>query len=149
MIQFDIRIPIYSFQNVISTTAPTQLNLQHFLTQPKEVSHVSDRTDTDHFTFGAGRRICPGTHLAENSLFILTGMSLSALLTVARLLWGFNISPPIDPNTGKKEVVDTWAYEPGASMIPKRFKAVFTVRSPEHEQIIRQEWKEAEMTLKK
>jgi hypothetical protein len=75
-------------------------------------------------------------------------MYLSARLTIARLLWGFDISPPIDPNTGKKEVVDTWAYEPGASMIPKRFKAVFTVRSPEREQIIRREWKDAEMMLK-
>jgi len=29
---------------------------------------------SDHFTFGAGRRICSGIHLAENSLFILTGI---------------------------------------------------------------------------
>jgi hypothetical protein len=68
---------------------------------------------------------------------------------VARLLWGFDVTPPIDPNTGKKEEVDTWAYEPGGSMIPKRFKAVFTVRSPEREKIIRREWAEAEKTLHK
>jgi hypothetical protein len=147
--QFDIQIPMYSFQNVTSTTTLTPLNPQRSPTQPREVLQLSEPTDTDHFTFGAGRRICPGTHLAENSLFILTGTYLSARLIVARLLWGFDISPPIDPNTGKKEVVDTWAYEPGASMIPKRFKAVFTARSPEREQIIRREWKEAEMTLKK
>ena len=33
--------------------------------------------------FGFGRRICPGMHLARNSLFIV----------VARLLWAFDIRP--------------------------------------------------------
>jgi len=33
-------------------------------------------------------------------------------------------------------------------MTPKRFKAVFTVRDPEREEIIRREWKECEATLK-
>lgn len=45
-----------------------------------------DGTKRDMFTFGAGRRICPGMHVAERSLFL--GMS--------RLLWGFNISPKLD-----------------------------------------------------
>jgi len=62
-------------------------------------------------------------------------------------LWGFEVSAPIDLKTGKPAKVDTWAYEPGGSMIPKRFKAVFTVRSPEHEQIIRREWRECEERL--
>jgi hypothetical protein len=37
----------------------------------------------DHFAFGAGRRICPGYHVAERSFFI--GFS--------RLLWAFDIQP--------------------------------------------------------
>ncbi len=30
-----------------------------------------DPNARDHFGFGAGRRICPGMHLAENSMFIM------------------------------------------------------------------------------
>jgi len=64
-------------------------------------------------------------------------------------LWAFNVSAPIDPVTGQREKVDTWAYEPGASMIPKRYKAVFTARGPQYERIIREEWAMAEATLPK
>lgn len=35
-----------------------------------------------HFTFGAGRRVCPGFHIAERGLFI----------AISRLLWGFDFS---------------------------------------------------------
>lgn len=35
-----------------------------------------------HFTFGAGRRVCPGFHLAERNLFI----------AISRILWAFNIT---------------------------------------------------------
>ena len=36
----------------------------------------------DHFNYGFGRRLCPGIHIAEQSLFIV----------VSRMLWGFDIS---------------------------------------------------------
>ncbi|KAL8785210.1 MAG: hypothetical protein Q9195_008743 [Heterodermia aff. obscurata] len=36
--------------------------------------------ERDHYGYGAGRRICPGIHLAERNLFI----------GVAKLLWAFN-----------------------------------------------------------
>ncbi|KAG6819022.1 hypothetical protein H0H93_016256 [Arthromyces matolae] len=38
--------------------------------------------------FGFGRRICPGMHLALNSLFI----------NVSRILWAFDILPALDDN---------------------------------------------------
>jgi hypothetical protein len=48
-----------------------------------------------HYDFGIGRRVCPGQHVADASLFI----------AISRLLWAFNISPkegaPIDDKTGK------------------------------------------------
>lgn len=43
--------------------------------------------------FGFGRRICPGMHLASNSLFI----------NIARLLWAFDILPVL--NEDGKEIV--------------------------------------------
>lgn len=48
------------------------------------VSAVSqDHMKRDHFHFGFGRRICPGIHVAEASLFI----------AISRLLWAYDIKP--------------------------------------------------------
>jgi cytochrome P450 len=47
---------------------------------------LPDCAQRDHFTFGAGRRICPGIHIADRSLFV----------AVSRLLWGFKIEPGRD-----------------------------------------------------
>ncbi|OJJ07635.1 hypothetical protein ASPVEDRAFT_88875 [Aspergillus versicolor CBS 583.65] len=52
-----------------------------------------DVTKRDHFAFGAGRRICPGYHVAERSLAI----------AMMRILWAFEINwaqgtqKPVDP----------------------------------------------------
>ncbi|OCL13591.1 cytochrome P450 [Glonium stellatum] len=42
----------------------------------------------DHYTYGAGRRVCSGVHVAQNSLFI----------NMARTLWAFNIKKSIGPD---------------------------------------------------
>lgn len=88
----------------------------------------------DHFGFGAGRRICPGMHLAENSLFI----------TLAKILWAFEIHAPLTPE-GKEEAVDVSdaAYDDGSNTLPKPFKARFLVRNKEREQTLKREWQMA------
>lgn len=40
-----------------------------------------DYLQRDHFNYGFGRRLCPGIHVAEQSLFIV----------VSRVLWAFDI----------------------------------------------------------
>lgn len=62
----------------------------------QEASLASDYHDRDNWTFGAGRRICPGIHVAERTLF----------LTAARLLWTFDIRKAIDSSTGQEIEVD-------------------------------------------
>lgn len=52
----------------------------------QESAVQADFNKRDHFTFGAGRRICPGLHIADRSLF----------LTFSRLLWAFNMEPEKD-----------------------------------------------------
>ncbi|KAJ4348472.1 uncharacterized protein N0V89_009847 [Didymosphaeria variabile] len=54
----------------------------------------------DHYGYGAGRRLCPGIHLAERNLFV--GM--------AKLLWAFTLEEKpgavpidVDPKTGYSE----------------------------------------------
>lgn len=59
-----------------------------------EAALASDIRDRDHWTFGAGRRICPGIHVAEATL----------MLTMARILWAFDISKARDVHGREIEV---------------------------------------------
>ncbi|GAB7349163.1 hypothetical protein MBLNU459_g8100t1 [Dothideomycetes sp. NU459] len=88
----------------------------------------------DHFGFGAGRRICPGMHLAENSLYI----------TLAKILWAFEIHAPLGKD-GKEEPVDVSdkAYDDGSNTLPKPFKARFIARNKDREQTLEREWQSA------
>ena len=51
-----------------------------------EAAQAADIKNRDHWSFGAGRRICPGMHLAERSL----------ALSVMRILWAFEIGKDKD-----------------------------------------------------
>jgi len=86
-----------------------------------------------HSGFGWGRRICPGEHLARNSLYM--GM--------ARLLWGFNFAPNLDPKTGKPIYPDTFDYTDGFNSRPASFKCKITPRSAQHVAIMKREKEEA------
>jgi cytochrome P450 len=89
----------------------------------------------DHFSFGAGRRICPGMHLAENSLFIV----------LAKMLWAFDIRPPLkDDGTEAKMDLSDEANEPGVNTLPKPYKARFIARSERAAEVVRKEWSQAE-----
>lgn len=86
----------------------------------------------DHFTFGAGRRNCPGVHIAHNSLFI----------NIARIFWAFNIRKsrddagrPIEPST---------AAQPGFLLTPVKFPCHFEPRSEQHTKIIEKTWRDAQ-----
>ncbi|KAF5504465.1 Cytochrome P450 monooxygenase patI [Colletotrichum fructicola] len=52
-------------------------------TTTMESMNAQDPTKRDHFAFGAGRRGCPGYHVAERSFVI----------TMMRILWAFDIAP--------------------------------------------------------
>ncbi|CAG7936747.1 unnamed protein product [Penicillium salamii] len=85
--------------------------------------------ERDHWNFGAGRRICPGMHLAENSLYI----------TIAKILWAFQVTAP-----GKVDLSDN-AYEPGSMTVAKPFLAQFIPRSQVIERTLKMEWQNAEL----
>ncbi|KAK3986038.1 putative cytochrome P450 E-class, group I [Cladorrhinum sp. PSN332] len=92
-----------------------------------------DHTKRDTFTFGAGRRICPGIHVAERSLF----------LGVSRMLWGFNVTPALDSN-GKPILPDPEKLTQGFVCQPEEFPCTITPRSEARKQIMIDEWKAAE-----
>ncbi|RAO74354.1 uncharacterized protein BHQ10_010366 [Talaromyces amestolkiae] len=54
-----------------------------------------DVTKRDHFAFGAGRRICPGYHVAERSLAI----AAMRILWAFEIKWAPGIQEPVDPLT--------------------------------------------------
>jgi len=87
-----------------------------------------DPLKRDHFTFGVGRRICQGMHIAERSLF----------LGIARMLWGFKITSKI--RNGKVVPIDTERLTQGFVCMPERFECNIEPRDANRASRIREEW---------
>jgi cytochrome P450 len=92
-----------------------------------------DAAKRDVFTFGAGRRICPGMHVAERSLF----------LGMARILWAFNINPALD-SAGNEIIPDQEKLTQGFVCMPEEFQATITPRSEDRAEVVRREWHNTE-----
>jgi Cytochrome P450 len=89
----------------------------------------------DHLTYGGGRRICAGIHVAERSLF----------LVLSRLLWGFDLGLAKDENGNDIPVDFTLGgVMPGATSVARPFKCSIKVRSKKREEILRKEWADAQ-----
>jgi Cytochrome P450 len=86
--------------------------------------------------FGFGRRICPGMHLAWNSVYI----------NVVRILWAFDISPSKDAN-GKSCFPGVWDYTEEFNSKPVRFECEIRPRSERVEECIGREWDSAQEVL--
>ncbi|KAJ6594846.1 cytochrome P450 [Mycena capillaripes] len=90
------------------------------------------------FVFGFGRRLCPGIHLAQNSINI----------NAMNLLWAFDFKPALDAD-GNPVPPDIFAYNKGASTAPKPFKCRISPRTPEKARIIESEFLGAAGTFSK
>ena len=101
---------------------PDQANFDpsHFIGHSLSASAYANSPDTaarDHFSYGGGKRICVGLHLAERSLFTMTSW----------LLHAFEILPALDER-GVNVPVDVNAVKTGLIMSPKEFISRFKVR---------------------
>ncbi|KPM40116.1 hypothetical protein AK830_g6438 [Neonectria ditissima] len=106
---------------------PDEFRPSRYLGKPlsaAEYININDPEERDHFTYGAGRRVCPGVHLAEKSLFIL----------IARMLWGFNISKKKAPDGSVVEPSTTML--PGFLSVPEPFECEITCRSSTHKEVM-------------
>lgn len=98
--------------------------------EPNRFLETKDaRLQNFELPFGFGRRICPGMHLALNSIFI----------NVARLLWGFNILPALDAE-GNEIIPDTENFTDGFNSRPVSFDCRFVARSERVSGCIEREW---------
>lgn len=91
----------------------------------------------DHYGYGAGRRICPGIHLAERTQW----------RAIAKLLWAFDIELPVDRVTGQKIVPDPHDYKEGISHTPSPFQVIFKPRSQAHIDVINRDVQQNLKTL--
>jgi hypothetical protein len=119
--------------------SPTEFMPERYLNHPLSAAaylNAADPNDRDHFSYGCGRRVCPGVHLAEKSLF----------LNIARVLWAFDLAKKkdeqgdvVEPETG---------MVPGWMTIPLPFVCEISCRSGEKQRLIERVWMEARAGLK-
>lgn len=100
---------------------------------------AADYESRDHYSYGSGRRICPGIHLAERNLF----------LGMAKLLWAFEFSESKDEheNPIPLNVDPKTAYSEGFLHCPKPFDCEIRLRSDERGLTIAREFAEAESNV--
>jgi hypothetical protein len=92
---------------------------ERYFTTPTHAAEPDPRT----WTFGYGRRVCPGRYVADNALFT----------TIAQSLAVFNVKPPVE--NGK--VVELKAeFEAGVVSHPKPYRVSILPRSEKHRELI-------------
>jgi cytochrome P450 len=75
---------------------PSEFNPERFLAKDGKEPETDPRT----VCFGFGRRLCPGLHHADASIWIITAMSLAAFDISKFVENGVEITPEIDPSSG-------------------------------------------------
>ncbi|KAL9094497.1 MAG: hypothetical protein Q9165_003347 [Trypethelium subeluteriae] len=88
----------------------------------------------DHFTFGAARRICPGSRFAENAL----------TLALANMVWAFEIRPVSKTVDGGEQDAKMDLSDDAFDEVPlkstKLFKARFLPHSEKRLEIVNGNW---------
>lgn len=123
---------------------PDSYNPDRFLARAHmlapEMSASPKYEERDHYSYGAGRRMCVGIHLAERSQWRI----------IAQLLWAFRIEPDIGPDGKPVEVRTGYdAYDEGFLHVPLDYKVRLVSRSEAHADVIRRSFERTEPDLKK
>ncbi|KAF4439159.1 cytochrome P450 [Fusarium acutatum] len=117
---------------------PYEFNPERFVNYKLSAAaacNLPNPAERDHFAYGAGKRICPGLHLAERSLYNIT----------SRLLQTFAFEQPRDPKTGELleiVTVDNVGTRSGLVMAPGRqFDVDFKLRDERIGTLLESEWR--------
>ncbi|KAF5347626.1 hypothetical protein D9756_010668 [Leucocoprinus leucothites] len=96
---------------------PEAFNPQRWLTPEGKI-----KEDLKAYTFGFGRRVCPGQHMATASVFLNTAL----------IQWAFNVrADPAHP-------IDNLAFTESANAHPMPFKVIFEPRAAETREGVRE-----------
>ncbi|KAF6790296.1 cytochrome P450 2D18 [Colletotrichum sojae] len=123
--------------------SPLTYNPDRFLAQADktapELATSSKYDERDHYSYGAGRRMCVGIHLAERTQWRI----------LAQMLWAFKIERDVGPD-GELAELDTSFnnYEEGFLYAPKDCKVRFVPRSEKHVEVVRRTFGETEAFLR-
>lgn len=101
---------------------PMTFNPDRYLKSGGTATELSEAEGTPHYGYGAGSRMCAGSHLANRELY-------TAFL---RLVVAFELIPP--KNAADKPILDAIeanAIPTGLTLEPKKFKCGFKVRDQE------------------
>jgi len=114
---------------------PETFNPSRFLTPHKPVGNWNGKVESD-FTipFGFGRRICPGIHVAFQSIFI----------SMARIFWAFDLYPAVEGSS----IDPAKTLYHGIMCEPAPFQFRVRPRHPDVERIIESESANADLHLK-
>jgi cytochrome P450 len=116
---------------------PMAFRPERFINTPDHTAEPDPRT----WTFGYGRRVCPGRYVADNALF----------LTIAQSLAVFKIDKLVE---GGKVVEPELRFEPGVVSHPVPYRTSIVPRSEAHmERILEAEkvypWEESDAEVLK
>ncbi|KAL0065291.1 hypothetical protein AAF712_007803 [Marasmius tenuissimus] len=107
------------------------------LFKPERFLESSDPRLTNYnLSFGFGRRICPGMHIAQQSMFIV----------LARILGAFDIVPVLGMD-GKPDIQPSDDFTPGIVSRPANLKYRLTLRHHGAQELIMLECERAETEL--
>ncbi|OCL13766.1 putative cytochrome P450 [Glonium stellatum] len=101
-----------------------------------EAATAADWRVRDQYTFGAGRRMCPGMHVAEKTLF----------MSIARILWAFNISKAKE-SSGKEIYIEPDAVTEAIACCPLPFQCELKPRDEKRAELLRAKWSDAQNVL--
>jgi len=103
--------------------------------------NAGDAEKRDHWGYGAGRRFCPGAHLAERNLWV----------AIAKMLWAFKFEPSLgeDGNVVEPDVSNETGYSAGFLVCACPFGCKVTPRSDVRRATILKEFEDAKKVFAK
>ncbi|OAG38748.1 hypothetical protein AYO21_07101 [Fonsecaea monophora] len=117
---------------------PRTFNPARFLKDEQTSFEAATNPDPDlrdHYAFGGGRRLCPGTHLADDILF----------LAMSKLVWAFDFKPAVI--NGKEVPPTPERFTQTAVVMPEPYPATIVPRSAKRAAMIKKEWEQARDSL--
>ena len=93
---------------------------ERYITTPTHTAEPDPRT----WTFGYGRRVCPGRYVADNALFT----------TIAQSLAVFNVEKPFENGNTVEPKIE---FEPGVVSHPKPYRVSIKARSEKCRELVK------------